>query len=138
VFRAAEEYGVRILLVGQPQAIRSTLASFGKASLPIEIVPASEVITMEDHPAQAFRRKKDSSVHVAAPVGERGQGGCHGERREYRRGDDHGEVHHGHAGVSRSCGAGRSIPECQGAAFPCCWMSARMSTRSRSTCCSLA
>jgi len=24
------------------------------------------VITMEDHPAQAFRRKKDSSVHVAA------------------------------------------------------------------------
>jgi len=33
---------------------------------PIEIVPASEVITMTDHPAQAFRRKKDSSVHVAA------------------------------------------------------------------------
>ena len=34
--------------------------------LPIEIVPATEVITMDDHPAQAFRRKKDSSVHVAA------------------------------------------------------------------------
>jgi glycerol-3-phosphate acyltransferase PlsX len=30
----------------------------------IDIVPATEVITMEDHPAQAFRRKKDSSVHV--------------------------------------------------------------------------
>ncbi len=35
-------------------------------NLPIEVVGASEVITMEDHPAQAFRRKKDSSVHVAA------------------------------------------------------------------------
>src|SRR5437899_2116562 len=64
--RAAEEYGVRILLVGQPQVIRGALASFGKPSLPIEIVPATEVIAMNDHPAQAFRRKKDSSVHVAA------------------------------------------------------------------------
>ena len=35
------------------------------ADLKIEIVAASEVITMDDHPAQAFRRKKDSSVHVA-------------------------------------------------------------------------
>src|SRR5260370_37424653 len=29
------------------------------------MVAASDVITMHDHPAQAFRRKKDSSVHVA-------------------------------------------------------------------------
>jgi phosphate acyltransferase len=64
--RAAEEYGVKILLVGQPQVIRGALAKFSKPRLAIEIVPASEVITMEDHPAQAFRRKKDSSVHVAA------------------------------------------------------------------------
>src|SRR5246127_3980338 len=71
--RAAEEYGVRILLVGQPQVIRGTLASFGKASLPIDIVPATEVITMEDHPAQAFRRKKDSSVHVAARLVKEGK-----------------------------------------------------------------
>jgi len=62
--RAAEEYGVRVLLVGQSQVIRPVLAGFAKRTLPIEIVPASEVITMEDHPAQAFRRKKDSSVHV--------------------------------------------------------------------------
>ena len=61
---AAQEYGVRVLLVGQSNAIRHELARFSKPSLPIEIVPASEVITMEDHPAQAFRRKKDSSVHV--------------------------------------------------------------------------
>jgi len=55
-----------VLLVGQPAAIRAELAKHAPANLPIEIVPASEVITMDDHPAQAFRRKKDSSVHVAA------------------------------------------------------------------------
>ncbi|HTA60398.1 MAG TPA: phosphate acyltransferase PlsX [Candidatus Baltobacteraceae bacterium] len=71
--RAAEEYGVRILLVGQPQVIRGALASFGKPSLPIDIIPATEVITMEDHPAQAFRRKKDSSVHVAARLVKEGK-----------------------------------------------------------------
>jgi glycerol-3-phosphate acyltransferase PlsX len=63
---AAREFGVRVLLVGQPGLLRSELAKHAAADLPIEIVPAMEVITMEDHPAQAFRRKKDSSVHVAA------------------------------------------------------------------------
>jgi len=71
--RAAEEYGVRVLLVGQTPVIRGALAKFSKPSLPIEIVPASEVITMEDHPAQAFRRKKDSSVHVAARLVKEGK-----------------------------------------------------------------
>jgi glycerol-3-phosphate acyltransferase PlsX len=63
---AAREYGVRIILVGQPNALRAELAKHAAPNLPIEIVAASEVITMDDHPAQAFRRKKDSSVHVAA------------------------------------------------------------------------
>src|SRR5882724_11167964 len=63
---AARELGVRVMLVGQPHAIRTELAKHDRSGLKIEIVPASEVITMDDHPAQAFRRKKDSSVHVAA------------------------------------------------------------------------
>jgi len=63
---AAREYGVRILMVGQPNVVRPELAKHASPNLPIEIVAASEVITMNDHPAQAFRRKKDSSVHVAA------------------------------------------------------------------------
>src|SRR6266699_3894432 len=63
---AVRELGVRVLLVGQPNVVRPELARHAAPSLPIEIVPASEVITMNDHPAQAFRRKKDSSVHVAA------------------------------------------------------------------------
>jgi glycerol-3-phosphate acyltransferase PlsX len=36
-------------------------------------VPASEVITMTDSPAQAFRRKKDSSAHVAARLVRQGE-----------------------------------------------------------------
>jgi glycerol-3-phosphate acyltransferase PlsX len=63
---AAREYGVQVLLVGQPNVIRAELARHSRATLPIEIVQATEVITMGDHPAQAFRRKKDSSVHVGA------------------------------------------------------------------------
>ena len=63
---AARELGVRVLLIGQPHVVRAELAKHAEPNLPIEILPASEVITMNDHPAQAFRRKKDSSVHVAA------------------------------------------------------------------------
>jgi glycerol-3-phosphate acyltransferase PlsX len=63
---AARELGVRVMLVGQPQVVRAELAKHAAPNLPIEIIPASEVIMMQDHPAQAFRRKKDSSVHVAA------------------------------------------------------------------------
>jgi glycerol-3-phosphate acyltransferase PlsX len=63
---AARELGVRVLLVGQPAAVRAELAKHAPANLPIEIIPAGEVITMDDHPVQAFRKKKDSSVHVAA------------------------------------------------------------------------
>src|SRR3989454_2575454 len=63
---AAREFGVRVLLVGQPAALRPELAKHADQNTHIEIIPANEVITMKDHPAQAFRRKKDSSVHVAA------------------------------------------------------------------------
>src|ERR1700747_2158474 len=62
---AARELGIRVMLVGQPQAVKAEVAKHDRRGWKIEIVPASEVITMDDHPAQAFRRKKDSSVHVA-------------------------------------------------------------------------
>src|SRR5437899_12482997 len=70
---AARELGVRVLLVGQPPAIKHELARHATRGLPIEIVPASEVIAMEDSPMQAFRRKKESSGHVAARLARSGQ-----------------------------------------------------------------
>ena len=63
---AAQELGVRVLLVGQSQVLRNELAKHETRDLPLQIVAATETITMEDSPAHAFRRKKGSSVHVAA------------------------------------------------------------------------
>src|SRR5277367_43417 len=71
--RAAAELGVRVLLVGQPEVIRAELSRHARPTVPLEIVPASEVITMDDQPAQAFRRKKDSSIHVAARLVKEGK-----------------------------------------------------------------
>lgn len=65
---AAREYGVRILLVGIEERVRAECARHKAKGLPIEIVNALEVITMTDSPSQAFRRKKESSVHVAAKL----------------------------------------------------------------------
>jgi phosphate acyltransferase len=64
---AAREYAdVRILLVGIPEKVRPELDRLRHRDLPIEIVPATDVVTMTDSPSHAFRRKKDSSLHVAA------------------------------------------------------------------------
>ena len=63
---AARELDVRVLLVGNETALQQELSRHKHSGLPIEIVHAAEVITMHDSPSQAFRRKKESSLHVAA------------------------------------------------------------------------
>ena len=70
---AARELRVRILLVGQQAVVNRELGRHSHRGLPIEAVHASEAITMKDSPTQAFRRKKDSSVHVAAKLVRSGQ-----------------------------------------------------------------
>jgi glycerol-3-phosphate acyltransferase PlsX len=70
---AARELGTRILLVGQPAEVKRELARHKQRGLSIEVVPASEVITMSDSPTQAFRKKKDSSAHVAVRLVQQGQ-----------------------------------------------------------------
>jgi len=62
---AAREFGVRILLVGLVPELKRELARHKQRGLQVDIVPASEVVTMHDSPTQAFRKKKDSSIHVA-------------------------------------------------------------------------
>ncbi len=63
---AAREYGVAVHLVGIESAVRQELARHRHDNLPIDVVPAAEVVTMTDSPSHAFRRKKESSLHVAA------------------------------------------------------------------------
>jgi len=64
--QAARELGVGVLLVGVEAAVLQELNRHKPHDLPIEVVNASDVITMSDSPSQAFRRKKESSLHVAA------------------------------------------------------------------------
>ncbi len=65
--RAAKAYPVQIILVGKEDAVRNELSKYGDASrLPIQVVHASERVTMDDSAARAFRTKRDSSIRVAS------------------------------------------------------------------------
>jgi len=55
-----------VLLVGPEDVLRRELNRHPARGLPIEVVHASEAVTMDDHAAKAFRRKRDSSIRVAA------------------------------------------------------------------------
>ncbi|HYL86782.1 MAG TPA: phosphate--acyl-ACP acyltransferase, partial [Candidatus Angelobacter sp.] len=70
---AAREFGVRVLLVGQTAALKAEMGRHVRRGADVEIVSASEVITMRDAPMQAYRKKKDSSVHVAARLVKSGE-----------------------------------------------------------------
>jgi len=64
--RAVKALDVNVILVGQEEVLKAELARYdGWRSLPIRIVHASEVVTMDDSPAKALRSKRDSSIRVA-------------------------------------------------------------------------
>jgi glycerol-3-phosphate acyltransferase PlsX len=67
---AAREYGVEIILVGDESRIRPVLASAGPGTLPIRIVHASEMLTMEDKGENlAFKaRHKDAQNSMAIGI----------------------------------------------------------------------
>ncbi len=56
--------GDRLVLIGDNLRIREKLASLNVEPSLFDIVPASQVIEMHDHPAKAFSQKKDSSIAV--------------------------------------------------------------------------
>src|SRR3954462_5522295 len=60
---AARELGGRILLVGPQRELEGRLGTQG-SGLPIEIANATQVIEMDEHPANAVRQKPDSSMVV--------------------------------------------------------------------------
>jgi phosphate acyltransferase len=65
--RAVRHLGVKVILVGQEPLLRRELDEHeGHRALPIEIVHASERVTMEDSAARAVRTKRDSSLRVAS------------------------------------------------------------------------
>jgi glycerol-3-phosphate acyltransferase PlsX len=66
--QAANELGVGVVLVGHERQLHDELRRHGWHGRAIEVVDATEVITMSDPVAQAVRRKRNSSLHVAAKV----------------------------------------------------------------------
>ncbi|HEX3820582.1 MAG TPA: phosphate acyltransferase PlsX [Candidatus Sulfotelmatobacter sp.] len=61
---AARQYGVRVLLVGPESIVKAELDRHPSAAhLPLEIIAATEFITMEDK-VEAIRAKRDSSMRV--------------------------------------------------------------------------
>ncbi len=66
------------LLVGRPEEISAHLGPDAQAlRARLEVVPASQVIAMDDSPREAIRRKKDSSMRVAIELVKQGRAaGC--------------------------------------------------------------
>jgi phosphate acyltransferase len=70
---AARQYGVRVLLIGPEATVKAEFDRHSAAArLPIEIVHASEFITMEDK-VEAVRAKRDSSMRVGLRMVREGQ-----------------------------------------------------------------
>ena len=60
---AARELGVSILLIGPEQELKARLGK-DAASPNVEVVNATQVVEMDEHPANAVRQKPDSSMVV--------------------------------------------------------------------------
>ena len=69
---ARDELGIELVLVGKKEEIEACIADAGTDK--IEIADAREVVTMDDEPSTACRRKKDSSMTVALKMLHDGKG----------------------------------------------------------------
>lgn len=63
---AAREYQIRVLLVGQQEVVKENLREYDLDKAKVEVIPASQIVLMDESPTEAVRRKKDSSIAVAA------------------------------------------------------------------------
>ncbi|MDD4873126.1 MAG: phosphate acyltransferase PlsX, partial [Kiritimatiellae bacterium] len=63
----------KIFLVGDSGAVKSELGRFPSISEKIEVLHASEAIAMNEEPAMAIRRKKDSSIGRAVDLVKNGE-----------------------------------------------------------------
>ena len=62
---ACRELGAEIILVGNEERIGAILKNQSISGLRLEVYNATEVIEMDEHPANAVKKKKDSSLVVA-------------------------------------------------------------------------
>ncbi len=65
--------GVQLTLIGDAEQIEACLREQNAASLPIQVMHASQSITMDESPAVALRKKRDSSIGVAMRMAASGE-----------------------------------------------------------------
>ena len=65
---AVREFGASVVLVGDKPAIEREVVRLKAQSLGLEICHASQVVGMGESPSHALRRKRDSSLRVAAEL----------------------------------------------------------------------
>ncbi len=86
---AAREFGIASILVGKAAELEPLLDESGYRGSDIEIVDAPEVVTMDDPATAAIRKKRNSSIRVAANCVRDGRAG--------------GLVSAGHTGAAMVC-----------------------------------
>jgi len=67
--QAAAEYGIEVSVVGSPGIVQPLLDNHPR----LRLVPSTQIIAMDDHPAQAVRSKPDSSMAVCARLCKEGK-----------------------------------------------------------------
>lgn len=82
----ARDFGVNILLVGDPAAIESELSNQDTEGVDYSIVPSKDVVRMDEDPIKAIRSRPDSSINVAC--------------RQVLEGKADGVLSMGHSGAS--------------------------------------
>src|SRR6476620_3881021 len=63
----------KLFLTGDQTAVKRELQQLGYEDPRIEIIHTTQVVEMNEHPVDAIRRKKDSSVSRAIDLVKRGQ-----------------------------------------------------------------
>src|SRR5215207_7171645 len=67
-FRAATEDGASVILVGDRVRVEAELRNWGDASGRIEVVHAEEVVGMDEPAITPIRKKRRSSLRLAAEL----------------------------------------------------------------------
>src|ERR1700751_6097353 len=65
---AAREFGLASVLVGDKAAVEREIVRLKAQELPVSVQHATQVVGMAEPPSHALRRKRDSSLRVAAQL----------------------------------------------------------------------
>ncbi|MBI2867724.1 MAG: phosphate acyltransferase PlsX [Chloroflexi bacterium] len=70
---AARELGVHVALVGPSQVVEKELARLSTRGLALSVIDAPEVVEMGEHPSQALKQKRNSSIAVGTGLVKKGE-----------------------------------------------------------------